>query len=108
MLDTPGGLIVVLVAAGLLGWATGAVAGAKGRDAFLWGLFGAALFIVAFPVVLLLPATKDATASRRRSVQDRQAIEARQQGFVRCPHCLSWMPMAAVVCATCRRDVAAG
>jgi hypothetical protein len=78
------GLIVFVVI--FLGLATGFVARYKALGNFwTWTLFGAALFILAFPMVLI---AKD----RRR----------------RCPHCAERVNEAARVCPHCQRELAEG
>lgn len=47
-------LPVVLVALGL-GAVTAAIAVRRGRNSFFWWLFGTGVFVLAFPLILILP-----------------------------------------------------
>ena len=73
----------------LVGGITAAVAKLKRRDPLLWFLFGAALFIVALPVVLLLP---EGDVRRGRNAP---------QKF--CPYCGAGLDGGQMHCPQCRR-----
>lgn len=79
------GLITTLVIAAGLGLITGAIARSKGYGFAEWWCFGAALFIVALPVVLV----KGPNPETRRP----------------CPLCRTVIDRAAAVCPQCGRDL---
>jgi len=63
---------------------TGAVASSRGRNPVGWFLAGMAMFIVALPVLLILPRLDGQT----------------------CPHCgTRGLPLEASVCKACHRDL---
>jgi hypothetical protein len=87
----------ILIIAGFFGFITGAIAQNKGRNAFVWAIFGFLLFIVALPLILVLP-------------PDTAAIESKQlrSGNARkCPSCSELVKVQAVVCKHCGRDLPA-
>jgi hypothetical protein len=50
--------MTIIVLAALLGLITGGIAASRGHSFFLWWLYGALLFIVAFPHSLFLRRTQ--------------------------------------------------
>jgi hypothetical protein len=69
----------------------GVIANNKGENFLVWFVFGALLFIVALPMVLLLkPATIETTPGAANK---------------HCPHCRSIIPTPATVCRYCTRSL---
>jgi hypothetical protein len=84
-----------LLIAVLIGLIPAAIASGKGRNFFLWWIYGAALWIVAMPHSMLLK-------------PDRRELEQRElaMGDTRkCPHCAEIIKSEAKVCRFCGRDV---
>jgi hypothetical protein len=79
---------IILIVGALLGVIPAIIAAKKGRNFFGWWLFGAALFIVALPVAILInPST---------------------EGEKQCPACLNWVARAATKCGHCGTDFTVG
>lgn len=70
-----------------LGFLTASIAEKKCRSTFFWGDFGAMLFIVALPLILLLPPTQ-AAIERSKMIADSKKI---------CPYCAETIKSAALV-----------
>jgi hypothetical protein len=77
------GLVFFVV---LLGLIPAMIAQSKGRSFVAWWVYGAALFIVAFPHALLARPVEGA-------------------GVRKCPHCAELIKVEANVCRYCGRDV---
>jgi predicted RNA-binding Zn-ribbon protein involved in translation (DUF1610 family) len=75
---------IILIVGALLGVIPAIIAAKKGRNFFGWWLFGAALFIVALPVAILI---NPSTAGEKQ-----------------CPACLNWVARAATKCRHCGTD----
>lgn len=73
-----------VVIAILIGLIPAAIASSKGRNFFLWWLYGAAIFIVALPHSIVM----GPGGSKRK-----------------CPHCAESINVEAKVCPHCQRDV---
>src|SRR5438045_3344737 len=73
------GFVLLVVA---LGFVTAVVAKSKGRSPIAWGLFGAACFILALPLLLLA-----------------------QSNLRTCPHCAEHIKPEARVCRFCGREI---
>ena len=84
----------ILVLAVLLGLVPAVIAQSKGRDFFLWWVYGAAFWIVALPHSLIMKA-------------DQHSLEARglQNGQKKCPFCAELVRKEATVCKHCGRDL---
>lgn len=86
--------LLLLGAAVVLGMIPGTIAFNKGRDFFLWWLYGAVLFIVALPHALLVS-------------HEEKSLEAKQlsNGMRKCPSCAELIKREAVVCRFCQRNL---
>lgn len=84
MTNLSGGVELLIVAA-LIGLLPAWIASRKGYPFGWWWLLGAAGFVIALPVSLMMKPNP----------------EARQQ----CPSCRSWVDREASVCAHCGRDL---
>lgn len=85
--------MLVLIIAVIIGLIPAAIAQSKGHNFFLWWLFGAALFIVALPVSLIIG---PATGSRKTCPYCRESI--RKDATI-CPVCNSRLTVAPPVSA---------
>jgi RNA polymerase subunit RPABC4/transcription elongation factor Spt4 len=85
--------MLVLIIAVIIGLIPAAIAQSKGYNFFLWWLFGAALFIVALPVSLII---RPAAASRKTCPYCRESI--RKDATI-CPVCNSRLTVAPPVSA---------
>lgn len=81
----------VLIWIAILGIITGLIGHHKGRNFWAWWIFGAAMFIVALPVALLLKKTPEKLAEEKAA-----------EGRVPCPHCAEWIPAQASICGYCQ------
>jgi hypothetical protein len=80
-----------LLLAALVGLIPAVIAHNKGHSFLGWWIFGAALFIVALPMAIVLKPNED-------------RMEASGE-LRRCPHCAEMIRPQAVVCRYCGRDV---
>lgn len=74
----------------VLGTITGAVAKSRGHEPALWFLFGGALFILALPLVLLLPPPNAARNTPRKTCP--YCSTALEHGQMKCPACKRTQP----------------
>ncbi|CAM3938215.1 zinc ribbon domain-containing protein [Xenorhabdus thuongxuanensis] len=85
----------LIVIAALLGLIPAAIASSKGREFFVWWLYGALIFIVALPHSLVI--RKD-----ERSIEERKI---REDGMVKCPFCAEVIKEEAIKCKHCGSDI---
>lgn len=85
----------ILVLALLIGIIPAAIANSKGHSFLGWWLFGAALFILALPLAILLKPETSTIENRQLSAGDSQ----------KCPYCAEIIKREAIVCRFCGRDL---
>lgn len=85
----------ILVLGAIIGLIPAAIASSKGYSFVLWWFFGAALFIVALPVALLM--SPNAAAMEQSKL--REGI------MKKCPFCAELIRLEAIVCKHCGRDL---
>jgi len=83
----------IYVIAAFLGLIPAAIASNKGYSFVLWWFFGAALFIVALPVALLMSPNSAAIEQNKL-----------REGMKKCPFCAELVKAEAKVCKHCGRE----
>jgi RNA polymerase subunit RPABC4/transcription elongation factor Spt4 len=91
-----GGILVLAV---LIGCIPGAIAQSKGHSFVLWWIFGAALFIVALPMSLMLKPVGETGTTLQVGATPSGSIPTRE-----CPFCKSRIRADALVCPHCQRE----
>jgi hypothetical protein len=94
-----GGYGGILVLAVLIGCIPGAIAQRKGHSFVTWWIFGAALFIVALPMSLMLKPVGAAGTTMQVGATPSGSIPTRE-----CPFCKSRIRADALVCPHCQRE----
>jgi hypothetical protein len=85
----------ILILAALIGLIPATIAYNKGHSFFGWWIFGAAIFIVALPMALIVKSDKNTLEKRAISENDLR----------KCPHCAELIRREATVCHYCRNEV---
>jgi hypothetical protein len=86
-------MFIIIIAC--LGVVTGLIARSKGRSFFGWWLYGAALFIVALPHILIIKGNTQEAERRQLATGESK----------RCPFCAELIKTEAQVCRFCSRDL---
>lgn len=85
----------ILLIAVVIGLLPAAIARSKGHSFIVWWLYGALLWIVAFPHSLFLRRDVKALENRAIATGDNR----------KCPHCAEIIKAEASVCRFCGRDI---
>jgi hypothetical protein len=91
--DVP--LSFVIISSAVVGILPAVIAANKGRNLFLWWLYGSVFFLIALVHALLI--------SPDAKTQDEQLWIS---GLRKCPFCAEFIRTEAIVCKHCGRDVA--
>lgn len=89
-------IFTVLIIAAIIGLIPAAIAQSKGKDFWAWWFFGAAFFIVALPIALLMP----------RADPNENETRQLQQGILQeCPFCADLIKSEAIICKHCGKEI---
>ncbi len=83
-----------LIIAVLLGLIPAVIARNKGHDFVRWWVYGALLFIVALPIVLIMKPNQEGLERLQKA-----------EGMRKCPLCAEMIKVDAKVCRHCGRDL---
>jgi hypothetical protein len=87
--------ILILICAVVLGLIPALIARRKGRNFWLWWLFGTMFFLVALVFVLVVE-------PKKRKIEKRQLTTGEVR---RCPYCAEIINIEAIVCVHCNREI---
>lgn len=87
-------VLTTLILAFFLAFIPAFIAKSKGRNFFLWHLYGFAFFIIALIHSLLISKTPEKIAE-----------DYKEKGYVECPFCKEFIKKDAVICPHCHKNL---